>query len=238
MPRLFAPMFRAIAQLDDPAFRAVVLRSLAWSLACFAGLQACAIWMVHRLLAFHGALAWVVDVLGSVGTLVLALWLFLPVAAGIGTLYCDQIASAVERRFYPWLPRAESAPLLVQAWDGIAVALRVLTLSIAGFVLAFVVPGLGLVLAWMIASYAIGRGLFVAVAMRRMPREVAMELYRRNRGIVLTQGAMLAVAGYIPIMNLMMPVLGVAAMVHILDMASTAMDDSGRQSVRSRMGTN
>ena len=59
-----------------------------------------------------------------------------------------------------------------------------LALSIVALILAFVVPGIGLILGWMIAAYAIGRGLFVAVAMRRMPRLMAELLYRQCRGIV------------------------------------------------------
>ncbi|HEY0423195.1 MAG TPA: EI24 domain-containing protein, partial [Rhodopila sp.] len=141
---------------------------------------------------------------------------------GIGTLYLDRIALAVERRFYPWLPRPESAPVLEQAWDGIIVALNVLALNVAALVLALVLPGIGFILGWMIAAYAIGRSLFVAVAMRRMPRAMAESLYRRSRGLVLTQGAMLALSAYVPVANLLIPVLGTAAMVHILDMALSA----------------
>jgi CysZ protein len=216
---LFLPIVRAVGQLDDPAFQGVMVRSLMWALACFLGLYASAIWAVHRLLVFHGWLAWTADILESIGASLLTLWLFLPVAAGIGALYCDRIASAVERRFYPWLPRAVSAPILQQAWDGVAVATNVLALSIAALVLTLLVPGLGLILGWAIASYGIGRGLFVAVAMRRMPRSMAESLYLSRRGIVLVQGGILALAAYIPIMNLFIPVIGAAAMVHVLDIA-------------------
>jgi CysZ protein len=83
-------------------------------------------------------------------------------------------------------------------------------------------PGVGLFLGWMIAGYAIGRGLFVAVAMRRMPRRTAEGLYRTSRGVVLTQGAILALSAYVPVLNLLVPIVGVAAMVHVLDMALTA----------------
>jgi CysZ protein len=134
-------------------------------------------------------------------------------------LFCNRIASAVERRFYPWLPRAESASILEQAWDSISLSINVLALSIAALIFAFIVPGLGLVLGWVIASYAIGRGLFVAVAMRRMSRSIAESVYLQNRGIVLAQGGVLALAAYIPLLNLLIPVVGTAAMVHILDMA-------------------
>jgi CysZ protein len=225
---LFMPIIRAISQLDDPVFRGVVLRSLAWAMACFFGLYTGGVWGVHQLLALHGWLAWTADVLGSIGVALLTFWLFLPVAAGIGMLFCDRIASAVERRFYPWLPRAESASILEQAWDGISVAINVLALSVAGLILALIVPGLGLVLGWAIAAYGIGRGLFVAVGMRRMSRSTAESIYFQYRGIVLAQGGVLALAAYIPILNLLIPVIGTAAMVHILDMALATAHKSGR----------
>jgi CysZ protein len=188
---LFLPIIRAIGQLDDPVFRGVVLRSLAWAMACFVGLVTGGVWGVHKLLALHGWLAWTADVLGSIGA-------------------------------------AESASILEQAWDSISVAVKVLALSIAALIFAFIVPGLGLVLGWAIASYAIGRGLFVAVAMRRMSRSIAESIYLQYRGIVLAQGGVLALAAYIPILNLLIPVVGTAAMVHILDMALASEAESGR----------
>ena len=145
---------------------------------CFAALHVGAIWIIHRVLELHSWLAWGADVLGSVAASLLAFWLFLPVAAAIGTMYFDRIAISVERRFYPWLPPPDGASFLEQAWDGIAVASRVLALNIVALLLAFLLPGIGVILGWMIAAYAIGRGLFVAVAMRRMPRKTAESLYR------------------------------------------------------------
>lgn len=216
---IFLPFARAVGQLGDPAFLGVLIRSVAWSVACFAALAAGAIWAVHRLLALHGWLAWGGDFLGTIGASLLAFWLFLPVAAAIGTCYFERIALAVERRFYPWLPPASHASALEQAWDGVAVALQVLALNIAALLLAIFVPGAGLVLGWLIAAYAIGRGLFVAVAMRRMPRPAAESLYRQRRGVVLAQGALLAGAAYIPLLNLLIPIIGTAAMVHILDLS-------------------
>ena len=223
---LLLPFARAVSQFDDPTFTGVLYRGIAWSVACFIALQAAAIWIIHRVLQWHGWLAWGADALGSIATALLALWLFLPVAAVIGTLYFDRIAASVERRFYPWLPPPNGASLLSQAWDGIAVALRVLALNIVALILAIVLPGIGLILGWMITGYAIGRGLFVAVAMRRMPRAAAEALYRSNRGLVLCQGAILALAAFIPLVNLLIPILGVAAMVHVLDIVLT--EASGR----------
>lgn len=220
LPR-FLPFIRAVSQFDDPAFHGVLWRSIAWSVGCFAALHAGSVWALNHLLALHGWLAWTVGIVGSIAASVLAFWLFIPVAVAIGTLYFDRIAAAVERRFYPWLTPPRGASVWEQTWDGIAVAIRVLMLNIVGLVLVLLLPGIGLLLGWLIATYAIGRGLFVAVAMRRMPRRMAESLYRAHRWTVLIQGAILALTGYIPILNLLLPILGVAAMVHTLDMALT-----------------
>lgn len=219
---VFDPVARAVGQLGDPSILGVLWRSVAWAAVCFIAVHAAAIWAVHGMLALHGVAAWIADVAGTLGASVLALYLFLPAAAAIGTLYLERIARAVERRHYPWLPPARGASLMAQSWDGAAVAFRVLGFNLVALVLALLLPGVGLVLGWMISAYAFGRGLFVAVAMRRMGRSEAEAIYRMRRGTVLLQGGILALAGYVPILNLFLPVVGIAAMVHVLDSVMTA----------------
>jgi uncharacterized protein involved in cysteine biosynthesis len=218
---LLSPLARALGQLDDPILLGVLWRSLLWSAVCFVALHVAAVAAVHHFLHLHGWIGWVADILGSIGASLLALWLFLPVAAIIGTLYIERIALAVERRHYPTLPPAHGAPLASQLWDAASVGLRILLLNLLALIAALILPGIGLVLAWLIGGYAIGRGLFVAVAMRRMPRQAAEALYRSVRGVVLVQGCVVALAGYVPILNLLIPVVGTAAMVHVLDRAVT-----------------
>jgi uncharacterized protein involved in cysteine biosynthesis len=221
MTGLFSPLSRALAQLDDRVFLGVLLRCIAWSAACFILLHLALVWAVHRLLDLHGWIGWAADMLGGIGASLLALWLFLPVAAIIGTFYIDRIARAVERRYYPQLPPARGASLGAQLWDAIGIGLRILLLNLLALVLALILPGIGLVLAWLIGGYAIGRGLFVAVAMRRMPRPDAEAVYRSARPVVLAQGCVLALAGAVPVLNLLIPLVGTAAMVHVLDLAMT-----------------
>ena len=52
-----------------------------------------------------------------------------------------------------------------------------------------------------------------------MPRPAAEAMYRHARPAILAQGCILALAGYVPLLNLLIPVIGVAAMVHVLDRA-------------------
>ncbi|HEY1933959.1 MAG TPA: EI24 domain-containing protein [Acetobacteraceae bacterium] len=216
---MLTPTIRAVSQLGDRSFLGVLLRCLAWSVVCFVALHVAAVWAVQRVLAVHGPLGFAADVLASIGATLVALWLFVPLAAAIGTLYFDRIAAAVERRYYPLLPPAPGAPIMAQLADGLIVFVRILLLSMLALVLMLIVPGIGFVLAWAVGAYALGRGMFVAVAMRRMPRRAAESLYRQCRWQVLAQGGIMAAAAYLPLVNLLLPILATAAMVHVLDSA-------------------
>ena len=216
---MLLPMSRALSQLTDPALFGVVWRSVLFSALFFAVILAGTIGAVHHFAAGHGLLAWALDALGSIAAAVLAMWLFLPVAATIGTLYFERIARAVERRYYPSMPPPQPAAVMAQVWAGVALGLRVLGLNVLALLLTLIVPGIGLPIGWAIASWAMGRGLFVAVAMRRLNRPDAEALYRTVRPIALAQGGAMAAAAYFPLLNLLIPVAGTAAMVHVLDLA-------------------
>ena len=222
MNAVFTPLARALGQLDDRVFIFVLVQSLALSALVFFGLHVLTIGVVHWMLELHGWWAWVADILGSVAAWALALWLFLPLAAMIGTLFIEPIARAVERRWYPGLTPAVGASIISQIWLGLALGLRILLLNLLALLCVLLIPGAGLLLGWAIAAYGMGRGLFMAVAMRRMPRAAAEQVYRHARWVVLAQGAAMALAGTVPLLNLLIPVIGTAAMVHVLDRAVEA----------------
>ena len=213
---MFSPLSRTIEQLDDPAFLRVLLYSLLLSAACFALLCAATAYGLHHALAGIAWLAWLAGLLGGFLVVVSGLWLFLPLSVVIASLFMEPICRAVERRWYSALPAPRGASLSAQLWDGAVVGVLVLAFSLVSLVLALLVPGLGLVLGWAVTAWALGRGLFVAVAMRRMSRHEAGMLYRQHRVAVLAQGAVLALAGYVPLTNLLVPVLGTGCMVHVL----------------------
>ena len=212
------PLLLAFGQLDDPACFGVLLQSVGLALLAYLLLLGGSIWGIHGLLdAVHWP-AWLAGIIGTIGVVLLALWLFLPTVLLIAMLYIEQIARAVDRRFYPYLPPPSPAALPAQLWDGLALAFRVLLLNLVSLLLALLpVPGVGLALALLVSGWAIGRGLFVAVAMRRMGRPEAQALYRRRRFAVLVPGLLLAVAATVPGLNMLVPIVGTAAMVHVLN---------------------
>jgi CysZ protein len=215
---MFAAPLRALAQMDDPAFLGVLWRSVAWTSLGFVALAALLVWGGHALVATGGTLGWLAGALGGLGAVVLAFLLFLPMASVVGSLFADRIASAVERRFYPGLPPARPAPFAQQAWDGVALGLRVLAWQIATLLMLLIPPlaPIAVPAGWLISAWSVGRGMFMAVAMRRMDRPHAAAAYAGLRPTVLAQGALMAVTSLVPLLNLFVPVLGTAAMVHVV----------------------
>lgn len=221
---MLEPAWRALAQFDDPAFLSVTWRSVGWTVVSVIALAVGLVWGGEALARQAGDVgwlgAWVGGLLGGVGAGLLTFYFFLPLATVIATLFADRIATAVERRFYPYLPPARPASLAEQTWDGIALGARVLgwqalTLVLLVTPLAPVAAPLG----WIVAAWAVGRGLFVAVAMRRLDRGAAIDCYRTVRGPTWTQGALMTLGSLVPVFNLFVPVLGTAAMVHVLHAA-------------------
>ncbi len=211
---VFEPPLRALRQLDDPAFLKVLAASVVGAVAVFAVLGVGVWYAVHALLRWND---WIGALLGGVGSAVLAHYLFLPVAGGVATLFCEPVAAAVERRFYPGLPPAHAASLGAQIWDGLSLGLLVLLLQLAALALTPLLPGVSVLLGYGVAAWAIGRGLFVAVAMRHMTRRQAVAVYASRRTDVFLQGALAVAASLVPLANLLVPVLTVAAMVHVLN---------------------
>jgi CysZ protein len=151
---LLTPPSRALAQMDDPVFLGVVWRSVAWTLAGFVALGALLAWGGHALLADYGRLGWLGSTLGGLGASVLALYLFLPLASVVASLFANRIADAVEWRFYPGLPTARPAPFVQQAWDGVALGLRVLAWQVVALLL-LVTPlaPVAVPLGWLVSAW-------------------------------------------------------------------------------------
>jgi CysZ protein len=210
---LFTPIVRAFGQLGDPALLMVLIETVLLSALCFAGLAAGAVWVMHALVA-NDTLGWILGAVSGTVSLLGALWLFLPIAVVIAGLFMEPVCRAVERRWHPGLPPAQAAHIAARLWDGVVLGLQVLALDAVSLLLA--PTGIGFAAGWLITAWAVGRGLFMAVAMRRMTRPAALRAYRMQRLNVLAQGAALTLGGSMPLLNLLLPIVGPAAMVHVL----------------------
>ena len=156
-----------------------IFRSLLWAGACFLALHVVAVWAVHRLLDLHGWLGWAADLARGNRRLAARVWLFLPVASADRRIVHRPHRACRRASPLSWLAARAGGIADFAVCDGLSVAARILLLNLLALIAALMLPGIGLILAWIIGGYAIGRGLFAAVAMRRMSRTATKSLYRR-----------------------------------------------------------
>jgi len=61
----------------------------------------------------------------------------------------------------------------------------------------------------------LGREFFMTVALRRLPRDEARTMRRRNFTTVWMAGTLMAMPLSVPVVNLLVPVLGAATFTHL-----------------------
>jgi CysZ protein len=203
-------------QIFDRGFRGPLLKGALGAILALGLLIVLTDWAVMGLAGGTGWLATVAGVLGGVAGLFAALWLFVPFVLAIAGLFLDETAAAVERRHYPGLPAPRGASLAAQGVFNVTLALKVLGLNLVLLPIALLLPLVGGVLLWVVAAVSLGHGLFEGVAQRRMPVAEARVLRKRREFSVLAVGGVLAVLALVPFANLLVPVLGTAAMTHLL----------------------
>ena len=149
-------------------------------------------------------------------SLILALILFPGIVSALASIFLEDVADAVEARHYPGL-----SPAKVLGWGVLLTAsARLIGLTIVLNLMAlpfYLVPGLNLVIYFGLNGYLLGREYFEVVALRRLNAEDAKALRQKHRAQITLAGAGAAMLLTIPIVNMIAPVLGTAAMVHLFN---------------------
>ncbi len=214
MIRAFA---KAIAQLPDPRIRAIIGKSIAGTILVFILLILSVGWALANTTFYE--IGWIdtaLDVFGGLASLILALILFPGIVSALASVFLEDVADAVEARHYPNL-----GPARILGWRGLITAsARLIGLTIVLNLMAlpfYLVPGLNLAVYYGLNGYLLGREYFEVVALRRLNEEDAKALRRAHRTKVTVAGMGAALLLTIPFINMIAPVLGTAAMVHLFN---------------------
>ncbi len=206
---------RAISQLSDPAISRVVWRSIAGAILGFLTLAGL-VWILlfQTRLTDYPWLDNTIDVLGGLAVFGLAYLFFPAVVVAISGLLLERVANAVERRYYPGLPPAHGQSL----WTEIFGALRFLVVVVALNLLvlpAYLIPGVNLMIFYVLNGYLLSREYFELVALRRMTPQSARIMRKAHTAKLFAAGVIVAFFSTIPLVNLLVPVVATAFMVHI-----------------------
>lgn len=215
---------RALGQLSDPRFlRVVALGILLAALllvGVYIGTFALIGWLApdQLVLPLIGAVDGVGTAL-SIGSVLLVMglsvFLMMPVAALFSGLFLEGIVDAVEDRHYPALPQATPVPLADSLIDAVNLFGLLIVANLFALLLYPFAGPLVPVVFWAVNGLLLGREYFTLVAMRRLGRQGAKALRARHSGTVWLAGALMAAPLSIPLVNLVIPVLGVATFTHL-----------------------
>ncbi|MEO1490758.1 MAG: EI24 domain-containing protein [Pseudomonadota bacterium] len=224
---LIIDFFRAIGQIPDGRFLFVVLKALGLTILLLVLAAAGAGWLAGFIPTSLGDWPLIGEVtLPSLGLQGLAIgavifassFLMIPVAAMFVGFFLDEVADVVEARHYPNQPEPRRGTFLSDVGAAVRFTGTVILVNLLALIpiLIFLVifPPFAAAIAYGINGYLLGREYFELVAARHVPVTEAAALRRKNWGKVWFAGVLMAVPLTIPIMNLIVPVLGVATITH------------------------
>ena len=220
---MIADFLRAAGQLFDPRFAGVLLRSLALTLGLLAGMTMGAVWLIGLLpasfdLPLIGEVAMpftAVRGLALGAMLLLSAFLMFPVTAMVVNLHLDRIVDAVEARHYKELAPGRQMGLAEVLKGAVGFALVVLGANLAAMIFYLISGPFAPLVFWAVNGYLLGREYFELVAQRRLEPADMRRLRGRHAMRIWLAGALVAVPLSIPVVNLLVPVLGVAAYTHM-----------------------
>jgi uncharacterized protein involved in cysteine biosynthesis len=227
---IFSSFAKALGQIGDRRFRRVLILGVVLTIALLVGVYAAFLaflqWAVgpEATLPLIGEVTWLADLLSWSSLLVmmiLSIFLMVPVASAITSMFLDEVAQAVEDRHYPHLPAATRVGLGEAMRDsinflGVLIGANTLALLVYAFLLVTVVGGIFTpVVFWLLNGYLLGREYFQLVAMRRVGREGAKTLRKRHSKTIWAAGTLMAIPLSLPLISLVIPILGAATFTHL-----------------------
>lgn len=223
---IFSSFFKSVAQIGDKRFLRVLMIGVALTIALLVAAYAALLWLVGHFigpeayLPILGEVRWIDDLLSGASLIfmiVLSIFLMVPVASAITSMFLEDVAAAVEARHYPQL--APATPITF--WDGLRDTVNFLGVLIGANVLALVLyvvlSPLALFIFWGLNGYLLGREYFTLAATRRLGRAGAKEMRARHSGKIWLAGVLMAAPLSIPLVNLFIPILGAATFTHIFN---------------------
>jgi len=221
---ILSSFFAALGQMGDPRFRHVLIKGVGLTIALSIIVTTSFVLLINYMtdesafFQFLGSVRWISDLIswGSFFLIsFLSIFLMVPVASAITSLFLDEVAQAVEDKHYPHLPQIQSVPFGEAMRDtvnflGVLIGANFLALFL--YVLfSFAAP----LIFWALNGFLLGREYFTLAAMRRVGRTQAKVMRKQHRGTIWVAGILMAMPLSIPLLNLIIPILGAATFTHL-----------------------
>ncbi len=221
---IFTAFFRALGQIGDPRFRRVFFLGIGLALGLLIAAALGFGWLMQALVGDSLTLPWIgeitwLDNLASWGGIVLifglSVFLMIPVASAMTSMFLETVAEAVEDRHYPHLPKADPISFMDGLRDTVSFLGVLIVANLLAFALYLIFAPAAPLIFWALNGFLLGREYFTLAAMRRVGRARAKRMRREHIAPIWLAGTLMAIPLTIPILNLVIPILGAATFTHI-----------------------
>jgi len=221
--KLFSDFAKAVSQLFDPKFLWVLIKAVGISAVLFGGAYFGLIWLAVTVLPGSITLPWLGEIpigdwfsaVAFTGALVMAVFLMFPVAALFLGFFLEEIADAVEGKHYPSLPKVQPLPFRQVMGEALRFLMVMIFANLLALIIYFASTLLAPVIFYIVNGFLLGREYFQLVTMRRLGERAATKLRKAHRWEIWFAGILMAVPLSIPVVNLLVPLLGVATFTHV-----------------------
>jgi uncharacterized protein involved in cysteine biosynthesis len=217
---------RAFQQLAEPSLRRYAVLSIVVTLITFVALWGAAIALLtytrvpsFDLFGTTWDLDFVADVVGAIAVFLLLGLMFPALLLIVVSFFLDGVAEAVEARHYPGLGPARGQGVgeilaIAVKFAVLSIVLNLLALPV--FLLLLFLPPFNLFVFYALNGYLLGREYYELVAHRRDDPQGANRLRRAYGGQLFLVGVVIAIMTSVPGLNLIVPIVATAAMVHLV----------------------
>lgn len=221
---ILTAFLKTLGQIFDRRFRRVLIRGVGLTILLLTAIAAAVLWALNAFLPdvitlpLLGEVVWLNELLSGAslfGMAILSIFLMVPVASAFVGMFLDQIVDAVEDRHFPGLPDITDPGFLAGLGDALRGLAVLLVANLLALGIYLLVPPLAPFIFVIMNGYLLGREYFQMIALRRLDVSAAKRLRRRNILTIWVAGILMVIPLTIPVLNLIIPILGVASFTHI-----------------------
>lgn len=213
-----------LGQIGDARFTRVLALGIILALCLLIGIGAGFVWLGNYLtgdtvwLPILGEVRWIDDLVSwgaAILLAVLSVFLMVPVASAITSMFLDDVADAVEAVHYPALPQKPRTPFTEALGDTVSFLGVLIGVNLVALIAYVIFAPFALFIFWAVNGFLLGREYYTLAAMRRVGRVRAKQLRRRHLPTIWLAGIAMAIPLSVPVLNLVIPILGAASFTHL-----------------------
>ena len=210
--------------MGDPRFRHVLIKGVGLTIALLIIVTTSFVLLINYMtdesafFQFLGSVRWISDLIswGSFFLIsFLSIFLMVPVASAITSLFLDEVAQAVEDKHYPHILQVRSVPFGEALRDTVSFLGVLVGANFLALFLYVLLPFAAPLIFWVLNGFLLGREYFTLAAMRLVGRSQVKAMRKQHRGTIWVAGILMAMPLSIPLLNLIIPILGAATFTHL-----------------------